>query len=373
VTRPARSYEAEAKFRTRVAELGGEVLYTEWLGVMKPHRVRCAAGHECAPWPCGVIQGQGLCSICAGTNSRAAEIRFRASVEKQGGTVLEGEWLGKDKPHRVLCEVGHECTPTPASVRDGGGICRTCAGRDPRASEAAFRRTVEQAGGVVIEPLWLGIHAPHRVRCAVGHESAPHPSKVRDGAGICRVCRGFVWDAFYLVANEADQRLKFGITSGDPEQRISVQRRIGYAKTIRAISGLRGSLAPDLERKLINELPGLGHPPVAGREFYALSALPVTLEIIDNTLAIRQGATMTATPESLLVEDDDFDPIPDHELVLRVAGRVKAHLGHRRTGKVMFDDIVAAILADPQLAAEFARLDDGARELLLDDVQTEIG
>jgi len=80
---------------------------------------------------------------------------------------------------------------------------------------------------------------------------------------------------------------------------------------------------------------------------------------------------MTAYTDRLLDENDDLTPDP--ALVRRAATRVKAHLGHRRTGKVMFDDIVAAILADPQLAAEFAGLGGGARELLLDDVQTEIG
>ncbi len=69
---------------------------------------------------------------------------------------------------------------------------------------------------------------------------------------------------------------------------------------------------------------------------------------------------------------DDEDLTPDPALVRRVASRVNKHLGPR-TGKAKFADIEAAIDTDPRLSAELDGLDDGARELLLDDVQTEIG
>ena len=60
-----RSAVAEAAFRARVEELGGEVL-GEWQGASAPVACRCAAGHECNPWPTTVQQGGGICRRCAG-------------------------------------------------------------------------------------------------------------------------------------------------------------------------------------------------------------------------------------------------------------------------------------------------------------------
>jgi hypothetical protein len=57
---------AEARFRARLAELAAVLLEVRWLGARTPHRVRCAAGHECAPRPDHVVSGAGPCRICAG-------------------------------------------------------------------------------------------------------------------------------------------------------------------------------------------------------------------------------------------------------------------------------------------------------------------
>jgi hypothetical protein len=62
--RAQRSTTAEAAFRARVEELGGVVLEDGWKGNQQPHRVRCAAGHECAPRPNNVTQGSGFCLVC---------------------------------------------------------------------------------------------------------------------------------------------------------------------------------------------------------------------------------------------------------------------------------------------------------------------
>lgn len=65
--RAQRSLDTEAAFRARVTELGGTVLEDSWLGHQKPHRVRCAKGHECAPRPNNVTQGSGFCLVCTWT------------------------------------------------------------------------------------------------------------------------------------------------------------------------------------------------------------------------------------------------------------------------------------------------------------------
>lgn len=87
-------------------------------------------------------------------------------------------------PHRVRCAVGHESTPRLAKVQQGGGICRTCAGKDPAAAWAAFQARVAELGAEVLETSWLGSTKRHQVRCARGHEVMPLASEVRDGGGI---------------------------------------------------------------------------------------------------------------------------------------------------------------------------------------------
>jgi hypothetical protein len=186
--RRADSVVAEAAFRARLAELGAELL-EPYRNSLSPHRVRCAAGHECTPRPAGVRQGRGICRTCAGNDPRVAAAAFRARLAELGAELLEPAWLGVDTPHRVRCAAGHACAPRPASVRRGDGICRTCAGNDPAVAEAAFRARLAELGAELLEPYRNSL-SPHRVRWAAGHECAPRPADVQRGRGICRTCAG---------------------------------------------------------------------------------------------------------------------------------------------------------------------------------------
>ena len=183
-----RSQQAWEAFCRRVTELGGEVLEPEWLGAVKPHRARCAKGHKCRPIPANVHQGKGISLVCVTRDSATAWANFRERVVELGGVVLEPEWLGNRKPHRCRCANGHECSPVPGSVQRGNGICRICAGVDPATAWANFRERVAELGGEVLEPEWLGKDTPHRCRCAKGHECSPRPGNVQGGGGICRAC-----------------------------------------------------------------------------------------------------------------------------------------------------------------------------------------
>lgn len=335
----ARSIAAEQAFRARVAQLGGEVLESQWLGSGKQHRVRCKNGHvnmqrpynvlsgwgicricagrdrataeaafrarvaafggqvvgvyvnkdvpvdcvcrhghPCSPRPATLRHGHGMCRACAGKDPVNAEVEFRRRVTELGGRVV-GEWKGCDVPLACVCAVGHACHPMPTNVQRGQGICRTCVGQDSAASEAAFRARVAELGGEILEPEWLGSDKPHRIRCRHGHVGAPCPSSVQQGAGICRTCAGKTWDAFYVVVNPELRRLKFGITSGGPRRRLSDHRRAGYTEIRRALPGLLDAHA--LERNILATLRDAGIPPVQGWEYYHLDALPVVLAVAD--------------------------------------------------------------------------------------------
>lgn len=280
---------AAAAFRRRVTELGGILLEPAWLGSRHPHRVRCAGGHDLAVRPRYVRQAPIVCPPCrqesrtAPPRPRRADVAwsaFRARVAELGGTVIEAAWLGSKAPHRVRCAAGHESSPTPeTAMKTGKGICRTCAGQDSAEAWQAFRRRVAELGGAVIEPAWLGNATPHRVRCPEGHAAAPLPNNVLRGKGLCRRCVGATWDAFYVVTGP--ETVKFGITSGDPRPRLATHRTDGLPSVVRLFTDLPDDVAPILERVCLSALADAGVAPVRGREYFPVDALALVLDVVD--------------------------------------------------------------------------------------------
>ena len=119
--------------------------------------------------------------------SLVADAAFRARLKELGAELLEPEWLGVQQKHRALCRNGHECNPRPDDVQRGRGICRACAGRDPAATEAAFRARLAELGAELLQP-YINSKTAHHARCAAGHDCYPQPNGVQQGRGICAVC-----------------------------------------------------------------------------------------------------------------------------------------------------------------------------------------
>lgn len=279
--RSTRSIDSERRFRERVADLGATILEPAWLGSTRRHRLRCAAGHPCSPLPSNVLKGRGICLICVGIDPAQSWSRFRARVVALGGTVVEPEWLGSHTRHRVICRAGHECAPFPHAFSAGRTpICRTCSRRDPADAWRRFRARVEVLGGEVVETAWLGARAPHRVRCAAGHECQPHPVNVLRGIGICNACSFAACDAFYVVEHDTSKTIKIGITTGEGAGRLRDHRRAGFGTVLRFLPGL--SDASCLEQHLLKTLAVARIRPARGREYFHRSALAVVLDIVDN-------------------------------------------------------------------------------------------
>lgn len=135
-----------------------------------------------------VQEGNGICIVCAGKDSNAAWEAFKVRVTELGGQVVEPQWLGKDAPYRLICGKGHEVTTRPGHVREGRGVCRVCAGRNPATAWANFKDRIAKSGGRVLEPKWLGSRRPHRAISAVGHHCMPWPSSVQQGRYFCLAC-----------------------------------------------------------------------------------------------------------------------------------------------------------------------------------------
>lgn len=272
---------SEAAFRSRLAELGATLIEPTWLGVERPHRVICANGHDCSPRPHSVQQGQGICRTCAQRSPDASEAKFRARLEELGATLLEPRWLGANEPHRVLCSAGHECTPRPSNAQEHG-ICEACARRCTRSAEAAFRARIEELGAVLLEPRWLGNDRSHRVLCAAGHTCYPRPAHVQQGHGVCRFCANKEWDTFYVVADNAAGLIKFGITNGTGRARLARHRRDGFTTVLRLLQGLSADTSVRLESDVLATLRLAREEPARGREYFPVHVVALVLDVVDH-------------------------------------------------------------------------------------------
>lgn len=272
---------AETAFRASIAELGGRVV-GEYVNSTTPVDCLCVEGHPCRPWPTNIQRGQGMCGQCAGKDPIANEARFRSRIAELGGQVV-GEYRGVVTPVECICADGHHCRPWPSSIQQGQHMCRRCAARagtGPRASaaEEAFRAIVVKLGGTVVGEYVDATTAVDCV-CRGRHACRPRPSTLQQGGGMCRTCSGSTWDVFYVVTNPLLGRVKFGITSNDERQRLSVHRRAGYDTVVRVLPGLPDAHA--LERNVLAALRDAGVPAVHGREYFDLCVLAVVLDVLE--------------------------------------------------------------------------------------------
>lgn len=278
-----RSARALAEFRERLESEGATLLETAWLGSMKPHRAVCAKGHHCSPAPNTLQQKKsGICPTCTGRAPGMAEAKFRASLAAQGATLTE-PWRGAGKPHRVRCAEGHEYPRHTADV-NRGARCNWCFGNSSAGAESGFLARLAEMGATPSYDEWLGHGKPHKVICRAGHECFPSPTNVQRGQGICTKCAGKDWDVFYVMARP-DGDIKFGITSGDPRARIAHHRRAGYSEVVRLFTGLPEGWAKKTEDQCKSALREAHIDPAWGREYFPAEALAVVLDVADGWLA----------------------------------------------------------------------------------------
>jgi hypothetical protein len=278
---------AEAEFRAALAERGATLLEPRYLGGTKPHKIRCPEGHIVTQTPNNVRKGRG-CRICSGRYWGKGAEEFVTRLTEMGAELLEPEWLGGGEPHRAICAQGHACFARPNVVKRGGGICKICAGQDKATAEAEFRARLAALGMTLLEPEYLGANRPHRAICAAGHECSPYPTCLQRGDGGCPSCAHQAWDIFYVVVNQEERRVKFGITSLDPRTRLTRHRSNGYRQVELLLENLPGSMANDIERAVNADLRATGIRPVKGREYYDLRHLPTILHVAVN-YAIPSG------------------------------------------------------------------------------------
>lgn len=296
---------AFAAFCKRLEELGAELLESEWLGAMEPHRVICSAGHACSPRPAGVQQGRGICNTCAGNNPKAAEAAYCARLTEYGAELIE-PYRGNKTKVRVRCAAGHDCYPVPNHVLTGTGPCRTCADRDPVAAEAAFRARLDALGAVPLFTEYRGSQRPHHVRCACGLDCYPLPNNVQQGDGICVKCGKLSYSVFYVLEHESKPLVKFGISHREGRRRLSTHRDDGFTIVHMLTTGLADNIPRSAEKAVLAALAMAGEKPRRGREYFDASCLALILDVATGWLGIGEAPPASATVAREWVQDALF-------------------------------------------------------------------
>jgi hypothetical protein len=133
-------------------------------------------------------KGGGICRTCAGQDPRAAETAFRKRLAELGATPAYEKWVNARTPYKVICKNGHECWPRPDGLQKRKGPCSICARNNSAAAEREFRERLAKLGAVPVYATWEGAGKPHKVICPEGHECAPLPSATSDDHVPCKTC-----------------------------------------------------------------------------------------------------------------------------------------------------------------------------------------
>ncbi|MFF8867855.1 hypothetical protein ACF08B_38090 [Streptomyces sp. NPDC015139] len=95
-------------------------------------------------------------------------------------------------------------------------------------------------------------------------------------------------DVFYVVTGTdrvtGKPGVKFGISNGDGEIRLTQHARDGYNTRHRLFTGLPEGVAREAESAMLARLKGEGHKPLHGREYYPQAALGLILDSLDGDL-----------------------------------------------------------------------------------------
>ncbi|MFF4116167.1 hypothetical protein [Streptomyces sp. NPDC001714] len=95
-------------------------------------------------------------------------------------------------------------------------------------------------------------------------------------------------DVFYVVTGTdrvtGKSGVKFGISNGDGEVRLSRHARDGYNTRHRLFTGLPKGVAREAENGMLARLECAGHKPLHGREYYPQAALGLILDSLDGDL-----------------------------------------------------------------------------------------
>jgi hypothetical protein len=177
--------ESADRFYKAAAEVGVEVK-GKYQGLKIPVSCICPKGHACSPRPASIQHGQGWCAACAGVDSKLAASTFYA-LAASVGIIVVGSYINNSTPIECICLNGHTCYPRPNDVKRGVGWCGSCAKRSKKTAADNFYAFAKRDNVIVLED-YKGVHVPVACICASGHNCFPTPGSIRSGRGWCRAC-----------------------------------------------------------------------------------------------------------------------------------------------------------------------------------------
>lgn len=173
---------------------GGECLSSEYVGVDKKYRFRCAKGHEWETTFRKVALQGTWCARCSGLRPDKAE---RYEVAKQaardrGGKLLSTEYRNVDALMSWRCAAGHEWETSFDCVVRRGQWCAMCSGKkvDTGAQMQRARATAASKGGSCLSDGYTSSQQQMRWRCAEGHEWEGTFSNIVNRGKWCPWCAG---------------------------------------------------------------------------------------------------------------------------------------------------------------------------------------
>ncbi len=172
-------------FHERAKKAGVTVVGT-YVNNHTPVACICPQGHSCAPRPASVQQGGGWCAECVGRSPEAAERNFHLWA-KADGVLVVGEYSGSNSPVACICAEGHDCFPSPASIQQGQGWCRICAGRDSITAENSFRLRCKNEQVTILGD-YINSKTSVECKCFKGHKGFLRPNDIQQGISLCKTC-----------------------------------------------------------------------------------------------------------------------------------------------------------------------------------------
>ena len=125
---------------------------------------------------------------------------------------------------------------------------------------------------------------PLHVRCSEGHNAYPRPADVLNGIGLCAECAQ-PHTVFYVLENEQERIVKFGISSLEGRFRLAQHRRSGFTQRHLLETGLADGVARKAENAVKAALALAGAEPVQGREYFDVSCLGLILDVAASWLS----------------------------------------------------------------------------------------
>ena len=138
----------EANLRRAVDKKGGIVLGT-YVNSQTKISLQCANGHVFSSIPNSISRGR-WCAKCSNKCSEQAEARFRTRVHEQGGQIV-GPYVNNKTKVEIRCAEGHTFQITPGHI-SGGKWCTRCRNHCPIQAEERFRAEVQRRGGIILGP-----------------------------------------------------------------------------------------------------------------------------------------------------------------------------------------------------------------------------